>query len=976
MVFGAGGAAYGQVPSRTYPKPAYYSAMSVYYSGEFQDAENLFRQAARGGYAVGSQRWIDSVCYYTMIGECYYRMGNLPQAMTHYESALKVLMSNQGWVARIQFPDNILPSSSAVGRANINWGKTTRTTTIGNFPDNFNVLTGDLRSSEEVLTQGGLVSPTELRQLNAVEVFRCACLAMSRRRQILGPVAMHDPMTNQLITSLGAFSTGANHWASPWEQMLLAMANGLGGEFAKSADGLINSLVIARQYDHPLTPIGLLELGRLYFEQDQFDKALPLLMEATYSGAIFEQHDVVEEAFRLATHIHLITRKTGVFPPLIPAATWARAKSSKQTQAAIFLLTAECQLAEGLSRDAQKTLSYANRPMLRNDLAASDLGLHQKYLLAHSAFQSGDPEKGMSLLASSMTQMAAFGKWLYQISATDQMAANGQISTRVADLLFDNLLREPTSKDWLIEPIETLSIVLIQHQGPMYRWFELAMSRKEDDKAIWISEKIRRHRFYSTLPLGGRLLALRWVLEAAPAALTGEAQAQRQDFLLRYPAYAKASQESKEIRAQLERLPPISDDATAEAATQKKLFAQLKKISVAQEAVLGDIALRREPSDFVFPPLLTFDDIQSKLQPQQAILSYFSTTRAVYVFIVSKQKYGFQRITEPAAIKPEMQQFFRKIGCLDQNAAVPAAAISSDAWRQHAQNLTLLLLPEFEPSFWDDFEELIVVPDDILWYFPFEVMQFGTANRPVNLVEKLRIRYAPTLATAFPDRRGNPPKGNTAIVTGRLFPRDEFDVSQEVFDEIKRDMPEAVQLSGKLPAPPSQFISVCERLVVLDDIKPSSTGPYAWGPVQMDRNREGVSLASWMGLPWNGPDQVLLPGFHTTAESALKQQGRGNELFLAACGMMATGSRTLLISRWRTGGQSSFNLMTELVRELPRRSASHAWQRSLELTFESEIDPEAEPRINEAAIEEPVSGSHPFFWSGYMLFDTGTVDKE
>ena len=49
----------------------------------------------------------------------------------------------------------------------------------------------------------------------------------------------------------------------------------------------------------------------------------------------------------------------------------------------------------------------------------------------------------------------------------------------------------------------------------------------------------------------------------------------------------------------------------------------------------------------------------------------------------------------------------------------------------------------------------------------------------------------------------------------------------------------------------------------------------------------------------------MLPGFHTAAEDALKRMNRvlpGNDMFLAVCGLMANGSRTLLLSRWRTGG--------------------------------------------------------------------------
>ena len=44
-------------------------------------------------------------------------------------------------------------------------------------------------------------------------------------------------------------------------------------------------------------------------------------------------------------------------------------------------------------------------------------------------------------------------------------------------------------------------------------WFEAAVSRKDHELAVEVADRARRHRFLSTLPFGGRLESLRWVLE-------------------------------------------------------------------------------------------------------------------------------------------------------------------------------------------------------------------------------------------------------------------------------------------------------------------------------------------------------------------------------------------------------------------------------------------------------------------------------
>ncbi len=163
---------------------------------------------------------------------------------------------------------------------------------------------------------------------------------------------------------------------------------------------------------------------------------------------------------------------------------------------------------------------------------------------------------------------------------------------------------------------------------------------------------------------------------------------------------------------------------------------------------------------------------------------------------------------------------------------------------------------------------------------------------------------------------------------------------------------------------------------MLDDLDNDSKGPYDWAPMAIDRGKSSGSLAQWLKIPWGGPDQIVLPGFHTPAENGLKRGGSGEDLFLTVCGLMATGSRTILLSRWRDGGRTSYDLIREFVRELPHRSASDAWQRSVRLAQSADLDIAREPRVKDIPPESlPVRAVHPFFWGGYMLIDTGVVPK-
>ncbi len=79
------------------------------------------------------------------------------------------------------------------------------------------------------------------------------------------------------------------------------------------------------------------------------------------------------------------------------------------------------------------------------------------------------------------------------------------------------------------------------------------------------------------------------------------------------------------------------------------------------------------------------------------------------------------------------------------------------------------------------------------------------------------------------------------------------------------------------------------------------------------------------------------------------------------------------MSRWRTGGQTSFDLVREFTQELPRTSPADAWQRAILLTAGSRVNVDGEPRIKRGTADDPPKANHPFFWAGYMLVDCGTA---
>jgi hypothetical protein len=268
----------------------------------------------------------------------------------------------------------------------------------------------------------------------------------------------------------------------------------------------------------------------------------------------------------------------------------------------------------------------------------------------------------------------------------------------------------------------------------------------------------------------------------------------------------------------------------------------------------------------------------------------------------------------------------------------------------------------------------VIVPDGVIWYLPFEALQVKTKGETQSLISRFRIRYAPTLSLATSEGPGRNAAGNTAVIVGKLYPNAEDRVALAAFDEFAAAVPNAVALKSPPPAASSVYGTLFRQLVVFEDIPASEQDPYNWPLAPLERSKSGAALADWLMLPWGGPDVVVLPGFHTAAEDAMKRSHRlpGNEMFLATCGLMANGARTVLLSRWRTGGESSFDLVREFTQELSRTSPAEAWQRAVLLCNSTRLNLEGEPRVKRTTTEETPKGTHPFFWAGYMLIDCGT----
>jgi tetratricopeptide (TPR) repeat protein len=964
-----------QLSEHRTPTTAYYSAFVQLYDGDYADALRRFQSEGRGAIKNAQSRWIDSICYEALCGECYFQMGLLDEALQHFTAALQIYQRFPDWMLKVQFPA-LIRLANPGARKVVPWGVSTRQSQLGAYPSSSPIAQGQI-DMNDVVQRGGVVQQANFYPITPQEIVRATTLAIRRRATLLGPLCKHDPLTAELIAAVSRPIGPANHWSECWANLERGLALASGGKDTQAVGYLQRAVLAAGEFDHPLTPIALLELGRLALQRGEYPVAAKFFDEATYAAVNYPDCGVLEEAFRYGLLTHLAANRKGLYPPLEPALQWAKVNKLRELRASLLLEAAENYAVLGETRQAGLALDDARATIARRTMGASAIGARLSYLSALVAFQQRRTAEGNTALAAAMSYMRHGSLWLFYVAQADQWYVSGRATPRVAMDLFGEVLRDPLPGDWVADPMEAMASLVVPHPVPLEHWFEVAIDRKESQAAIEVAEQARRRRFFSSLEFGGRLESLRWILEAPVACLPKQAQLQRQDMLARYPAYSELSQQAQKIHAALMAQPLVGDDQATSTA-QARALGELATASAKQEAILREIALRREPASLVFPPQRSVPDVQKMLPDKQAVLAFFATGRRLYGFLLNNERFAFWQVGSPATLLKQMQGMLRDMGQYQANHELTVKELADTRWKQSAQQVLETLLKGSPADFTLPLDELVVVPDGILWYLPFDALQVMIDGQPQSLISRFRIRYAPTLSLVAAPGPGRNLAGNTAVVLGKLYPRDEDSVTRAAFDQLAAVVPGAVALRTPPPAASSVFGTLFQRLVVLDDMPLTDQDPYGWAPAPLDRGKPGSSLADWLLLPWGGPDVIVLPGFHTAAEDSLKRLRKGppgNEMFLSACGLMANGTRTLLLSRWRTGGQSSFDLVREFTEELSHTSPADAWQRAVLLTLDAPLNLEAEPRVKRTPTDEQPRADHPLFWAGYMLVDCGTAPE-
>lgn len=952
------------------PSPSHYDSYRMIYQGNIGGAARLCRAELAGATRIGSQRWIDSVCYYALLGETYYLSGDLSSALESYEAAIDLYLSYRDWLSRVVYPTGITSAAPPTAP----WGPSGRNVPIGIFPRSALIRIGD-PITEERLQQGGIMKNPEMRKIEPDEILRCVTLAMRRRNEILGPLAPSDPRCRQILECFSTRSVTPNHWSVVLLDVLFGIALEGAGKNEEAINILCGSLLMSGQCDHFLTASALLTLGDIYLKNGKPLEAADSYYEASISAFAYGDYLLVEEALRkFAGADRVRNDRTTEFPYAL-AAQWA----SDQVKSPFLFLSltlggAEFWVDRGRLDEAENGL----RPMIgllkSQGLDRSRYADLYYYLSAILFFHHGKIEAGNEALAAMTAGVTEHSSRFFQIGRLN--AVIGDLTPRTATDLYERLLRPSDFYDWAGDAPTAFTIESTPLEREFGNWFLLLMNRDLKEKAFDAAERIRTRRFLNSFEMGGRLFSLRYLLESPIGGLSEENRVLRQNILLDHPDYGEWSKKASEISKRLAGLPILPDES--ERGREQALLTELQNISREQEKILRRIAIGRFPLPELFPPLSDSRTIRERLPEKTSILSFLDINNEFYAFLATGEILDGWRVGSVGPVTQSVAAFLISCGATDANKAKLSKEILSEAWKGNGQKLLTALLGNptaDDPRSSVQFEKLAIVPDGVLWYCPFDALSLpkGDGLIPLAAVPGLTLEYAPTVSLTFSERPTSKQDflSETVVVPGKLHPKEDGDRQFEAIARLDGILQKPVLLSaGKTDAPNSLLASRIERLLVLHEI-PSDGGD--WVPFVSDEKSRGEPISTWPLLPWNGPKLAVFSGFRSAAENGLKDGGNGSEFFIPLLILESQGAETILISRWRSGGRSTYDLTETFFENLRKDLPTDAWKTAVTKVISSPLELREEPRFK-GTIPKPVpNGEHPFFWGGFMLVHRGIL---
>ncbi len=934
----------GVEPVGQYPSPQYYIGLDVYRSGDLEGAIDVLDNALRGSRRDIHGRWIDAIPALAMLAECHWQLGNLPAAREALDQVFQIAIRNRGWLGRIDWqsslrqgvqvsqPPGLWPEAAAVRVAPVN--------------EKLMYQSGR-QLTEQVLRQGGPIEEPNIRTMDLVEIMRGLAIASYRRRVILGPLAEQDPLANGMLEAtkypaglqipiarllIGSLRT-TGYFSNHDDQRTVSEA---------SQSSLFNGAV------HPLSAIATLAQASALAGSDKPEAVVPLALNLVHAAAALEQPEFIGEALQLAAGCASEQQAATVRQAASVVAT-AMLRNSRLATLHCLIAGADAAITAGDLDSAVTMLAQAQSLSARRDVFQPRLDAYGAYVTARLAAARGssigvnkvtDLDQALNLMTSfalnhrNRKQSLVSMPRVYQLALIRQ-AIGTSLGGNTSDKLLQDFCDDPPPEVWRRDAVDGLAGAMVDRSLAHAARVNLAASGGYAEKLLQAADWMLAARFNQRLPLGGRIAQVRAIARSDEQLLDPKVVEFRN----------KAGRGMKDVRG------------------AALAMAEPNAIQVeALEAKACAVALSRLHLPQASPPMLDEKVPVATLPKRTGLLTFTSIGNKLYATLSADAKVVMWTVGSSNRLPSEIGRLLKGIGVgKSRGNRLP----EDDSWKEVAVTLRRHLFPDDATITPERFDELIIVPDGPLWYLPFELLPLEEEGSEL-MGDKITIRYSATPGLALKPV-AMPPINRAIGVAADLFfaPRDP-ELNDSIVQSILDVLNDPVRLPEVVDTPSGLLGNKLGHLVVAAPRAPNQKNPLMMSVTPYDQTSPYGTLAAWMRFPAEVPRSVVLLGYRTPV--GVGQLGNGDELFNTLCALHASGVRSILLSRWAVGGESSAIALREFLQELPFAGMNASWNRARMLLRRSELDPAGEPLLTKAEQErEGLTGDEPLFWAGYLI---------
>ncbi|MEM6468758.1 MAG: CHAT domain-containing protein [Planctomycetota bacterium] len=940
-----------------YPPREYYLALELYRTGELDRAIDAFEFSTRRTRRDINGHWIDAIPCYAMLGESRYWSGDLEGAMQSFDMVINIAIRHRGWLSRPLWDELFQPGTRPAVKQYL-WAEAN---SVNRLPlaGRVKLVSGQVITERDLATASGQAfEELNIKNIDIVEVMRGIALTSYRRRTILGPLAEGDALASQLLEStkypaglastLGRNLIGAMRATERYGAMQDERAVTDAQKYATFNGGV-----------HPLSPHAGLCSASAIAGSNKPATAVPICLAVSNQFASMDAFEWVGESLQLAAGCATKNEANLVQQAGVVAANNLLRKS-RLCALHCLLASADAAVTAGDVASAIARLEEAQAILMRRDVLQPRLAAYGAYIKTRIAAKTATPIADVAQpWADSFGAMMNFATksrnrkqnlismpTLFQLQRV-RLALGRTIEGESADQLLAQYCSDPTVDVWRRDPVDAIAGVMADRELLRLARLRTAAGRESGQDVMARIEDLQSGRIRQGLPFNGRVLQVR-ALARLPDDLLTKDMANLRNV---------APESIRQLRTQVSAVQaaPPGDPNANDGKIQR------------METDAWSAAFERIDIPNVMPHPINEKQPAADIPSGVGVLSFCQDGGILHAALCTRQKSTYWSVKGAARVGTQVGQFVRGIGgAASRGGRLP----KEDQWRALAVELRDKLIMPGTGTLLEGrlagIDKLIIVPDSLLWYLPFETLPIEDADSKL-LGDAIEISYAPTPSLAMYPTAPASSEPVVALAAGSLFaPRDaEVDASivQTIVDTIPPGQCLRLPQADRLPT--SRLGGRAGHLIVASPVTPVNGRLLESRLANYEVTQRAGALGAWLEFPADVPSTVFLAGFRSNLDT--KPAVSGEEIAHTIAILQYAGVRDVLTSRWAVGGESSAILLREFAQELPFLGAEAAFDRARNVLRRSELVPGNEPTLSGDDLErDTLTGAEPFFWSSYL----------